>query len=746
MIDARLEQLFAHLHRGGAWAYYWTLPDKRSCWHPTGHPTGHNGAIPTAPHLYFGVHPTHAKRNTNQRARSIDISAVNCLFAEFDAKDFDNLKESTLTHIHNLALPPSVVVDSGGGYHCYWLLHEPFTITNQDDRARINRIQKTWVAFVGSDDGAKDLARVLRVPGTQNAKYTPPRPVTFVSANFAELYELDDLEAISYTPSTPEPATGPMSTADNAYAKAALDGELARVRSAHPSTRNTTLNKAAFVLGQLVGAGVLDRASVEPELLHAALTTGLPRQEALRTLQSGLDAGAAQPRQLPAQVQAVTGSPAHADLNRALGDPQASSEKSKSPPPTDDELAGEWKQQHPHTAYGLGEFRRYDHGIWVFMPEETIEAELLAVIMAAKGRGVRPSARLLASVKKLASVIVSVCGDRWNADPDIIVCRNGTLHVPTMALREHRAEDYQTSGLSFNYDPRATAPVWNDTLQSTVPWAADFLQEFAGYSLTTDTRYELAIWLCGPRGSGKSTILTGLQAMLGERAGVLGLADIERSSFALASLPGKTLVVSTEQPAQYMQCSHVLNAIISGELVHVDRKFRDPVDIRPRAKIAWAMNDMPRVPDAGNGLFRRVKVIKFPKLGEDADPKVKETIETEGAGILNWALAGLVRLRANNRFTIPQCVADATNDFQQTNDVPAVFVSECCTVGPELKVAGGALYEEYKTWCLTNGHKPQSSTSLAREWERLGFDKYQANGRTFYRGIGLAVQRIGDEK
>lgn len=127
-----------------------------------------------------------------------------------------------------------------------------------------------------------------------------------------------------------------------------------------------------------------------------------------------------------------------------------------------------------------------------------------------------------------------------------------------------------------------------------------------------------------------------------------------------------------------MQCSHVLNAIISGELVHVDRKFREPVDIRPHAKIAWAMNDMPRVPDAGDGLFRRVKVIKFPKLEADADPRVKETIETEGAGILNWALAGLARLRANHRFTIPPCVADATHDFQQTNDVPAVFVSECC--------------------------------------------------------------------
>ena len=87
--------------------------------------------------------------------------------------------------------------------------------------------------------------------------------------------------------------------------------------------------------------------------------------------------------------------------------------------------------------------------------------------------------------------------------------------------------------------------MWEYALKSTVPDAADFLQEFAGYALTTDTRFEIAVWLYGPAGSGKSTVLTGLQTMLGERAGILGLADIERSSFALANLPGKTLYAHT---------------------------------------------------------------------------------------------------------------------------------------------------------------------------------------------------------
>jgi putative DNA primase/helicase len=161
--------------------------------------------------------------------------------------------------------------------------------------------------------------------------------------------------------------------------------------------------------------------------------------------------------------------------------------------------------------------------------------------------------------------------------------------------------------------------VWKYFLGCTIPDAAEFMQEFAGYCLTTDTGHEIAVWLYGLPGSGKSTFLIGMQVMLGERAGVLGLADIERSRFALADLVGKTLIVATEQPETSIIASHILNAIVSGEPVSVERKFRDAVIIQQRAKAVWAMNVLPRVPDPNNGLFRRVKVVRFPPIATPAE-------------------------------------------------------------------------------------------------------------------------------
>lgn len=408
--------------------------------------------------------------------------------------------------------------------------------------------------------------------------------------------------------------------------------------------------------------------------------------------------------------------------------------------PDDAQLADRWIVYHRDTAWGMGEWRRYDNGVWNIFDKDVIKQEVIGILEKAHSEGVRVTNSLTNSTMEIARTKVSIPNEKWDADPNFIPCKNGVLYVPTKTLMPHRPELYATSQLEFDYDPAATCPAFMRALER-IADAKDFLQEFAGYALTTETKHEIAIWFHGPIGSGKSTIIEGLQGMVGkQRHGILGLAQIEKSRFALANLPGKTLVTSFEQPDAFISVTHILNSIISGETISVEQKFKDEIFITPRAKILWAMNDLPRVNNANNGIMRRVKVIEFPQLPEsEKDIDLKECIKLEGAGILNWALIGLERLNLRGRFDPPQSVIDATKDYQDKNDIPKLFLEDVGALidplDPHCRTRAQELYDAYNDWCKRTNHKPLSSTRLAEEWKRLGFERVTINGSRYWVGV-----------
>jgi Bifunctional DNA primase/polymerase, N-terminal len=117
-----------------------------------------------------------------------------------------------------------------------------------------------------------------------------------------------DLDALPQTPAplrdllmrrgperTVTPACPPM-VAGEVYGRAALDGELNRLRNAAPHTRNITLNRTAFRCFQLAAAGLLDPDQVTAEFTSAARQIGLGDQEIGRTLRSACTGGQTHPR------------------------------------------------------------------------------------------------------------------------------------------------------------------------------------------------------------------------------------------------------------------------------------------------------------------------------------------------------------------------------------------------------------------------------------------------------------------
>lgn len=286
--------LIRYLWRGGAWGFIWVKPPKVSYWRAVSEVPEHFKAIERD--VYFGVHPvtaipTHnasgaAKPPEAVRSQIPYIAAINCLFAEVDAKAFAD-KVAALTHVRLMTPAPSVVVDSGGGYHCYWLLDNPLVLVDTDTRDYARRLQARWVAYVGGDLGAKDLARVLRVPGTYNCKpeYGDPHPLVHFERLLNLTYSLQQLIG-ALPPEPPQEQRPPASTTDAGVLQRQADA----VAAAAAGTRNATLNRAAYIVHFAIDSGMVNRTTAEEVLLQAARAAGLLEDEARRTIMSGFNA------------------------------------------------------------------------------------------------------------------------------------------------------------------------------------------------------------------------------------------------------------------------------------------------------------------------------------------------------------------------------------------------------------------------------------------------------------------------
>jgi P4 family phage/plasmid primase-like protien len=387
-------------------------------------------------------------------------------------------------------------------------------------------------------------------------------------------------------------------------------------------------------------------------------------------------------------------------------------------PADDSDLARLWLYKNKDAAYSPHGWLRYRGGWWHKVDEGVVTQDILRLVDRTPGK---VSANRLKSVANLAQHHSYASGDAWDANQDIIVCTNGTLDLNTFKLRDHRPEDRALGGLPFDYDSDAKAEAWNHFIGARLrkgEW--EFLQEFVGYALTTDCSHELAVWLVGEGGTGKSTFVEGVQRIAGNRAAGLSLTDLERSPFALENVVGRTLLTATEQPGTFIRYVDLLNKIISGEEIQINRKNKPIVDVRSTAKILWAMNRTPQIREEGSGFFRRIHPITFPPFEGKKAPGVKERItQLEGPGILAWAVEGLKRLRERDAFDVPASIREAMVEYEYNNDPAAQFLAELCEKGENFETSSARLHEVYAAWCKHYGYKPKAKNTAGEEWRRL---------------------------
>lgn len=307
-------------------------------------------------------------------------------------------------------------------------------------------------------------------------------------------------------------------------------------------------------------------------------------------------------------------------------------------------------------------------------------------------------------------------------DAAIIPLKNGYLHLDHgMTLRLHDKSMGLRHVLSCKYDPIASVPMeFNGFLNRVIPDAAiqARVQEYVGYTLMPDARFQRAqIWL-GSGANGKGTLANIVQA-LHARTAAVQLDSLD--GFGLSNLIGASLIYCDEAPQRGIN-EQIMKMLIAGETTKIRRKHREDISMRITGKWLILANHIPAITDQSTGFWRRFDIVPFaveiPEI--ERDPLLaKRIIADELSGVLNWALEGLVRLLARGRFdvSLPAAMQSAVHAARtETNSVQGWMNDLGIELSTTADTAKMDVYTNYVSWSRENGMVPVASPKF---WKRL---------------------------
>ncbi|HET8909392.1 MAG TPA: phage/plasmid primase, P4 family [Ktedonobacterales bacterium] len=379
-----------------------------------------------------------------------------------------------------------------------------------------------------------------------------------------------------------------------------------------------------------------------------------------------------------------------------------------------------------------------------------VEADNETIIRATKA----DKSRVLGCLTLFKSYVIEPNVAIFDADPDLLNCRNGVLNLRTGTLTPHDPSQRFTYCVPVDYDLHADMTEWQTFLLSALDRdevAARYFQLCTGYSLTGHTREEKMFYIYGPPRAGKGTVTETVLSLLphplsteADFASFTAKRDNDSQNFDLAELKPSRIVIASESNRYQALNPAKIKSLTGGNYIRCAFKHKDMFTYRPQFKV-WLVSNHQVTADADDeALWGRVQVFTFPNshLGtEDVTLKARMRASANLRGVLRWAVEGAMAWYADG-LTPPEAVVTATREHRDTQDYLKMWLDDCCTLDPEHWTPSAGLLTSYREWCEQNSVKPvrpnDFSVSLVK---RFGCtQKRQAHtGIRGYMGIRLGV-------
>lgn len=710
--------------------------------------------------------------NTNQRQgiffvvnqgghNDAAISRVTAHFVEADACSLDEQYQ----HLMAFALPPSIIVKTRKSLHGYWLLKEVVdreidseinpAIKNQDEAvntvANFRTVQKALAAYFKGDPVISNPSRVMRLPGFDHNKAAP---LLVTCLKFEPDRRYTQAEISAALPSVTGPTNNPVKAEKPPGSdknKPAEEGLKIDLILEHCAFIQYCLDNAASLSETLWFAMITNLANVPGGVaaIHR-LSKGYPQYEAEATdrkIQHILTKAMA-----PMTCETIKGC--------GFACPQAATCRARRPRDLGIPPLAPWYLRLPQglrfmpgvlareliktqAVLFVGEgFYEYQQGVYKVVEDDHCKRIIRDRLLAEHVR-----MNQINDVFGQWSLGISMAVDQMNPNPHIINVKNGLYDIKMGELATHAVKYPSTIQMKTTFDPEAEAPRFMTFLNDCLDRETQRLvQEIVGYLLIPETCAQKAFVFVGEGGAGKSTLLSVIQDLLLGRENVSNVPWHNLGDrFKTVEIFGKLANIFADLPSKNIDDNGMFKSITGEDMIIGERKNKNPFAFQATARLVFSCNEIPRnLGDRSEAFYRRLVIVPFlPAKPEPLrDLKLRDKLVSEAPGILNWALAGLSRLRENDfRFSESRGSRESLNSYRITGSSVLSFSQDHCCIETGVRVSASQLYFAYQTYAKDSGLK---AVSQKRFWSELegeyrGLEKIRDSKtrRIIYQGIDL---------
>lgn len=346
---------------------------------------------------------------------------------------------------------------------------------------------------------------------------------------------------------------------------------------------------------------------------------------------------------------------------------------------------------------------------------------------------------VLNSVRKIAREVMSELyhypEKLYSPTNDLLAFSNGVLDINTMELQPFSIDKMPRFTICYDYDPTASCPKFIQAVSDALDSSTMAVFQEACGNLLLGYQHEIVPILTGGGQNGKSTLLEGLTAAFGEKdVTAYNLSEITTSDGRyIANMQGAIANIAFDSSSTLkIGNENLFKSYASGEPLPCKILYKQPTMTRLYPKSVVALNGTPTTSDYSQGYFRRLLLIPFSRTIDPSkvNLNLKEELKAERAGILNWVLEGMIRLRDNGHFTHSEAVIAAGNQYRTDSDSVASFIDEegwKPSDKPDKTLAD--LFQIFEAWRQKMGYAGMTARKFSSRLRGLGI-KVEKQGGT----------------